>query len=195
MKILLILASCLIFTACSSTPRFQVDPEWLITPPHYTVLFTEPFVNNPKDVADDLPEYTDKFSEWFSKELAKEITKISKTDHPFQKVDDSTLIIMPAPLDKEKIISIPLPDTTMKIHGIAVVIHPIKVWRDKSSKSSNFLVFTAHYTIVDTDKRKLLAYGTLSAVKQFHFVMTKSDWEECVQIFAEKLLEGTPLIK
>ena len=73
-------AFAVLFLVGCSGKHSMVDPEWKKAPDSYIVLVSRPFVGNPDDVADDLPEYTSNFEEWFSAEIATALERNFFTD-------------------------------------------------------------------------------------------------------------------
>jgi hypothetical protein len=200
MKNLLLISITILLISCSS-PRFVINPEWINPPNTFSVFITEPFVGNPDDVKDDLPEFANNFVGWFKSSLGQELEKISGKPPVINQIEDSLLTFVPLQLSEKSIIKIPLPDTTFEAPGIAFFIHPIKVLRHndlpnnrQSTRLPNHqLIFSARYSAIDTESKKILAYGILYSSQTFHFAMTKGDWENAIEELAEELLEGTPL--
>jgi hypothetical protein len=69
MKLALAIASaCALLVGCAA-PRSVMDQGWTQKPAKVKVVFTEPFIANPDDLQDDLPEYVNNFSDWYKAQL------------------------------------------------------------------------------------------------------------------------------
>ena len=189
---------------CSGTPRFHVNPQWKEAPSSFTVLFSEPYVQNQDDVADDLPEYAANFSDWFGQELAIEFEKQSGIKPAVLLQKDEHFSIVPLPLDSSVASRVPIPivDSLPNVKGIVICIHPIQVWRrddrcmgGTSCLPDHYLLFSSTYTIVSMEEQRVLAYGVLGVSSSFKFAMTKGDWEDDMNALVEQILEKTPLKK
>ena len=55
---------CATLIGCAS-PRAVIDESWTQKPTKVKVVFTEPIIANLDDLQDDLPDYYNKFSEWY----------------------------------------------------------------------------------------------------------------------------------
>ena len=69
LKLALAFASaCALLVGCAA-PRSVMDQGWTQKPAKVKVVFTEPFIANPDDLMDDLPEYVNNFSDWYKTQL------------------------------------------------------------------------------------------------------------------------------
>ena len=69
LKLALAFASaCALLLGCAA-PRSVMDQGWTQKPANVKVVFTEPFIANPKDLQDDLPDYVNNFSDWYKAQL------------------------------------------------------------------------------------------------------------------------------
>jgi hypothetical protein len=197
-------AFAVLFLVGCSGKHSLVNPEWKNAPDSYTVLVSRPFVGNPDDVADDLPEYTSNFEEWFSAEIATALEKRTEKK-PSVKVElDENFNLVPLEFGKETFLQTPIPnmDRISGLHGVVISIHPIKFKR-KTEKhysatgttANHWLVVNGTYSIVSADEEKILAYGLCYGISSFKFAMTKGDWENVVDDLAKTVIQDTPLEK
>ena len=197
-------AFAVLFLVGCSGKHSMVDPEWKKAPDSYIVLVSRPFVGNPDDVADDLPEYTSNFEEWFSKEITTVLEKRTEKKTSVKVVLDEHFDLVPLKFGKKGFLQTPIPDldSISGLHGVVISIHPIKFKRKtekhysaNGSIGDHWLVANGAYSIVSVDEQKVLAYGLCYGISSFKFAMTKGDWENVVDDLAKTVIQDTPLEK
>ena len=60
--------ACSILVGCASS-HSVIDQSWTQKPAKVKVVFTEPHIDSPKDLQDDLPDYVNNFSDWYKSQL------------------------------------------------------------------------------------------------------------------------------
>ncbi len=195
-------ATSLAFFGCAKAGYKNVDPSWTEPASSVTVLYTEPVVKNADDVADDLPDYTNNFAEWFTKQIASEFQKQAGITANFVSKDVTDYTMTPTKFGKKEFL-VPSPkfDELGNVSGIVVSMSNIEVSRvsetkftgPTSTETRHYLQYSGEYSIADTDKKTVVTSGTFKARVGLGITMGKGDWEENVANLVEEILKDTPL--
>ncbi|MCR5029695.1 MAG: hypothetical protein K6A31_10630 [Fibrobacter sp.] len=207
MKKTLILAASLLslnLIGCAAGHK-NVDTSWTEAPKTISVLFTEPTVQNKDDVEDDLPEYKDNFSGWFSEQLKAEFAEQTGITPSVveQKSDDSFDMTVTKLGKKEYKVPNPKFDAIGVDEGFVVSIAFLDISRlsetrmivPGSFETKSYLQYLGQYTIADVSGKKVVTSGMFKARVTLGFALQKSDWEENVKNLVEEIIKDTPLEK
>ena len=197
---LLSVAAAFAITACSG-PRYSIDPNWKEKPKSFTVVISEPYVQNQDDVEDDIPEYATHFADWLAQQMQMEFELRTKIKPEIKVTKDEYFDPAILPLDKNKMIKAHLPNTLRidGLQGVIIAIHPIRFRRavdpcpQGGCLNNKYLRAHADYSFSDVSKRQILGYGFVGVQDSFSFAMTKGNWENVVKDMVKKILEETPL--
>lgn len=223
-KILMLAALTMLFVGCApKTTAISIDPSWTEKPAKLTVLFTDPVVENPDDLKDDLPEYVDDFYDWFGRELAKNYGKFTRNSIPLdvQRTEPASITIQTDSIGRTEV-KVPKPANLGE--GYTLVIANANFSRKEDTYANaayhnsgaaygqgvnpgqNSMAFagadlvelglwlSADYAIYNAAGQRV-AFGHHGIKSKFQYAMTRSDWERCVTAFVKKTLAGTPVLR
>lgn len=207
MKKLFTLALCFAamnLIGCASAGLKNVDPSWTEAPSSVTVLFTEPDVQNKDDVVDDLPDFADNFSGWFSKQMGDEFNKQAGMTPKFEVKGMDAFDFVPTTF-KKKNASVPQPkfEAIGEVGGFVISIANVVVSRFSETKmtgltsaeTKSYLQFAGEYSIANASEKKVVTTGSFAAREQLGFALTKSNWENLMETLVEEIIKDTPLKK
>lgn len=196
------LASALMI-GCAS-PKTNVDTTWIDRPSSVKIVFSEPVVGSPKDLADDLPEYVDRFSDWFKERLIDELDNRSKrlVEYSADKVGKNKIGGILKMLDGEKF-AVPK-ITPMKKADVYIVIDDIWFGRTTelayvatpnggSINSIKYFSVKCAFAIHDAKTNAIYSYGYAKGSSQFTFTVAKGDWWDVMHELASQIIYKTPL--
>lgn len=194
---MVLLAACV-----GGSSSSNVNAEWSEKPQSLTVVISEPSVLNKDDLADDIPEYSQNFVEWFSQRLKIELelrTKM-KPEIRIEKAENYETAQFPV---QQSMVTfhLPNPEKMANLHGMVLAIHPVQFWRrDDNCSPHPFGCFYIHhlmakgtYAYMDMDSRKVVGYGFFFFPVSFTMAMARGDWEESVRSMVASIVENTPL--
>lgn len=208
MKKILTLALCLVslsFFGCAKAGLKNVDPSWTEPATAITILYTEPTVKNQDDVADDLPDYANDFTGWFTSQMASEFNSQAGVTPNFkQKANITDFTLTNTKFGKKEFI-IPSPkfDELGDIEGVVIAMSNIEIARVSETRITGpgsvtttfYLQFSGEYSISNMANKTVVASGTFKARQSYGIAMTKGDWEKAMNILVEEILKDTPLKK
>ena len=205
MKKWLSMAVCLVslsLMGCAAGHK-NVDASWTEAPKTISVLFTKPTVQNKDDVEDDLPEYADNFSGWFSEQLKAEFAEQTGITPSIvaQKSDDAFNMTVTKIGKKEYKVPNPKFDAIGVQNGYVISIAFLDVSRlsetrmivPGSFETKSYLQYLGQYTIADVDAKKVVTTGMFKARVSLGFALQKGDWEENVENMVKEIVKDTPL--
>lgn len=196
-----------------------VDPSWTESPKLVKVVFTEPDVEALDDLQDDLPEYVDNFSEWFSAEFVNKMNEYSKDGVVFNMVMANSVGGEKVSLNDETF-KAPKVDEMSDDADVYLVLD--KIWFGRNCSTSagmgvgvaggtaagsggsamGFGATTScsfdamcKFSFYDTKTKKLVSYGKAKGASSYILTVSKSDWKNAVQGLVYKLVGGTPVSK
>lgn len=215
MKLALAIASaCALLVGCAA-PRSVMDQGWTQKPAKVKVVFTEPFIANPDDLQDDLPEYVNNFSDWYKAQLETNLG--SQTNGVLYSVEKVTM-------DKVKFEAAAVNGVNIKVPKVEemdgqadvyLVVNDIWIGRVESETTCTTGGFNAggglgmgttctqdkdftgkgNYAYYDAKTGKRLGYGDFEAKSGYTFAVSLSDWQKVVQKTVSSVLDNTPIKK
>ena len=216
MKFILGVLFLLFLTGC--TPRVVISENWNWRPATIAVIYTNPVVANSDDVEDDLPEYVNSFPVWMSAELKRNIEAKAENlnDHSRMHVSvvayplgisgannfymgESGVMINNRDvfaIDDERLA---LPDA-----DVYLFVDSIQINSRLTGGGLGLLGFLLHegiltmvgnYGFYDGKTHERLGYGTLSALEEYALGVSRSNWENLMEIVVKKLFEDTPVLE
>lgn len=207
MKKIFTIALCLAtlnLVGCAKAGLKNVDPSWTEPAKSVTVLFTEPVVKNQDDVADDLPDYANNFTNWFTQQMASEFKGQADIEASFTAKAVTDFEMTATKLGKKDYL-IPSPkfDELGEVDGLVISISNLEVSKVSETKftgltsteTRSYLQFSGEYSIANPASKTVVSSGTLKAREGLGIAMTKSDWENNMKNMVEEILNGTPLQK
>lgn len=207
MKKLITLALCLAslsFFGCAKAGLKNVDPSWTEPANAITVLYTQPLIKNTDDVADDLPDYANDFSGWFTKQMSSEFASQAGITPTFTSKEIGDFTMTNTKFGKKEFL-IPSPkfDEIGEVDGVVIAMSNIEVARisetkmtgPTSAETRTYLQFSGEYSISNMANKTVVTSGTFKAREGIGFAMTKSNWEANMKNLVEEILKDTPLKK
>lgn len=207
----------LMLAGCGGT-NATISETWNWRPATIAVIFTNPVVMNSDDVADDLPEYVDSFHEWMAEELKKNI--LSKAE---RLRDNSQLrasveryplgvsgavnfyMANPGVIFNEKDIftmddeNLTLPEADAYLFVDAITINSVLTGGGLGLIGlllhEGLLTMKGSYGFYDGKTHERLGFGTLEATEDYVFGVSKSNWENLMEIAVKKLFDETPVLE
>lgn len=203
--ILMMALACVFFVGCAA-PHAVVDSSWSQKPTKVKVVFTEPLVANPDDLADDLPENVNNFSDWYKTELEKNLgTQTNGVLYSVEKISQDKVSTVAAPLND---VNIRIPKITEMENEADVYLVMNDVWIGRTVKpgtcTAGMVSYTCEYpffsgkgdyAFFDAKSGQRLGYGVIAADVSYTFAVTKDDWECVVEKTVKIMLDETPLKK
>ncbi len=204
--------ACAILIGCAA-PRSVVDPSWTQKPGKVKVVFTEPFVANPDDLQDDLPDYVNNFPDWFKAQVEANIGKYSSgVNFSVERISADMVSAEAASLDG---VNIKVPKIKQMDNDADIYLVLNDVWFGRTEAESacagsfgaggvggGMMVggcvskqFTAkgNFAYFDVKTGKRVAYGDFEANSSYTFAVSQGDWESVVLGALDKMLSNTPL--
>ena len=197
-------AASLMFFGCAKAGLKNVDPSWVEPASSITVLYTQPLVKNTDDVADDLPDYANDFSGWFTMQMGSELNNQAGITPSFTKKDISDFTMTVTKFGKKEFL-IPSPkfDQLGEVDGVVIAMSNIDVARISETRVTGpgsvtttfYLQMSGEYSISNMATKTVVASGTYKARQSYGFALTKSDWEKTMKYLVQEILKDTPLKK
>ena len=212
LKLALAFASAFFLMACASA-NLKVDESWKQKPSKVKIVFTEPSVANPEDLADDLPDYVNNFSDWFKAKIEEYLPRYSTgVQYSIEKISSDKISVSNEVVNDTNVV-VPKITEMNSEHEVYLVINDIWIGRttDICHASHNVNSGLGFTTTVDSDYEckvfagkgafayydsktgKRLAYGRFANHSTYTFAVTKSDWENIVWRMLGEIIPGTPL--
>lgn len=204
LKLVLAVAFACAFLVGCAAPRAVIDDSWTRKPTKVKVVFTEPIIANLDDLQDDLPDYYNKFSEWYKTELENNLgEQTSGVRYSVQKISSDNIRINPAPLNNE---NIKVPSVTEMSNSADVYLVLDDIWIGRTTKMStcsngmttyscpqNYFTAKGIYAYYDVKSGRRVGYGDYEANSGYSFVVSLSDWETIMEKAVRIVLNNTPL--
>lgn len=203
--VLMLAMACVFFVGCAA-PHAVLETSWSQKPTKVKVVFTEPLVANPDDLADDLPDHVDNFAEWYKAELEKNLgSQTNGVLYSVEKIAQDKVTTVAAPLNN---VNVKTPKITEMDNEADVYLVMNDVWVGRTTKpgtcTAGMVTYTCdypyfsgkgNYAFFDAKSGQRLGYGVVAADISYTFAVTKSDWESVVEKTVKIILEETPLVK
>lgn len=207
--------ACSILVGCASS-HSVIDQSWIQKPAKVKVVFTEPHIDSPKDLQDDLPDYVNNFSDWYKSQLETNLGAQTKgVLYSVERISQD-LIKTETVSENGSSFWVPAISEMNPEADVYLVINDIWIGRIVSettcSMGGGFGVgggvgmgttcsqnkdFTAkgRYAYYDAKTGKRLGYGDIEAKSGYTFTVSLSDWENVVEKTVSTVLENTPIKK
>ena len=189
---LLVFSVCFFLMACASA-NLKVDESWTQKPSKVKIVFTEPFVANPDDLADDLPDYVNNFSDWFKAKIEEYIPRYSKgVQYSIEKISSDKISVSNEIVNDTNVV-VPKIIEMNSEHEVYLVINDIWIGRKRDicrtqttinngmgfstvvDGHSDCKVFAGMGTFAYYDSKtgKRLAYGRFANKYSYTFAVSK----------------------
>lgn len=208
-SVFMLLLACMLLIGCA--PKlYVVDPSWVLKPSRVKVLFTEPGIGSPKDLADDLPSYVNNFSDWYRAQLesflrastqgvAYSVEKVSRDLISYEFSDmDGTNFKTPKPkvLDGSADVYLVMDDLWIgRIKELSCGGGMGPGFSGPRCVDSKSLNGTGRYAFFDGKTGAKLGYGDIKAQSFFTFTVSLDDWINVVNKTVEIMLKDTPIAR
>ena len=204
-------------TGCGGS-KAVISENWNWRPATIAVIFTNPAVANVEDLEDDLPEYVNSFPVWMAAELKRDIeskaellnnnsqmrvvvkhtsvgitgngnfnmteTGITFNDRDVFSIDDDRLA---------------LPDADVYLFIDAININSVLTGGGMGLIGlllhEGLMTMKATYSFYDGKTHKRLGLGSLEVVEDYVFGVSRSNWENLMEIAVKKLFDDTPVLE
>ena len=216
MKLALAFATvCALLVGCAA-PRSVVDQGWTQKPANVKVVFTEPFIANPDDLQDDLPDYVNNFSDWYKAQLeANFASQTNGIQYSVEKISQDKVKFEAANVNGVNI-KVPKVEEMDNQADIYLVMNDIWIGRVESATTCTTGGFNAagggmgmgttctqdkdftgksSFAYFDPKTGKRLGYGDIEAKSSYTFAVSQSDWMNVMAKTVSTMLDKTPLKK
>ena len=203
-------SACALLVGCAA-PRSVMDQGWTQKPAKVKVVFTEPFIANPDDLMDDLPEYVNNFSDWYKTQLEANLgSQTNGVLYSVQKISQDQIKFEAAAVRGVNI-KVPRITEMEKEADVCLVINDIWIGRTQSEttcstgagfggigmsttcSSQNYFTGKGNYAYFDPKTGKRLGYGDFEAQSSYTFAVSQSDWLNVVEESVSSMLDNTPI--
>lgn len=201
--------ACVLLVGCAPK-HCVIDASWTQRPSRVKVLFTDPIIDSPKDLADDLPEFVNNFSDWYRVQM-EAFFKASSDGvvYSVEKISPDFLAYEASDLDGESIRTprIKMLDGTADVY---LVIADLWIGRIKDMSCSGpmgpgmagpscyaekSLTGRGRYAYFDGKTGAKLGFGDIKAQSFFTFTVSLDDWIEVVNKTVEIVRKDTPMAR
>ena len=212
LKLALAFASaCALLVGCAAS-RSVMDQGWTQKPANVKVVFTEPFIANPKDLQDDLPDYVNNFSDWYKAQLESNFaSQTTGVQYFVEKISQDKVKFEAAAVNGVNI-KVPKIEEMDNQADVYLVINDIWIGRVESGTTCSTGAgagfgmgmtctqnkdFTGkgNFAYFDAKTGKRLGYGDIEAKSSYSFTVSQSDWQNVMTKTVATMLENTPIKK
>ena len=211
MKMYSMLALACAFLIGCAAPRVVVDPSWKEKPASVKVVFTEPFVANPEDLQDDLPDYVDHFQDWYLDQLLTNLAKFAKGVKFSGEMISRDKVKYESGAMEGGNVKVPKYDSMQGDADIYLVMDDLWIGRTEvqstcstgmgaaggagmsASCMTPALANKGSFAYYDAKTGKRLAYGDFQEHKGFTFGVSANDWKNVLYKTSQTLLKKTPI--
>ena len=212
LKLALAFASaCALLVGCAA-PRSVMDQGWTQKPANVKVVFTEPFIANPKDLQDDLPDYVNNFSDWYKAQLESNFaSQTTGVQYFVEKISQDKVKFEAAAVNGVNI-KVPKIEEMDNQADVYLVINDIWIGRVESGTTCSTGAgggfgmgmtctqnkdFTGkgNFAYFDAKTGKRLGYGDIEDKSSYSFTVSQSDWQNVMTKTVATMLENTPIKK
>jgi hypothetical protein len=191
--------------------------DWGVTekPVKVKVVFTEPFIANPDDLQDDLPEYVNNFSDWYKAQLESNLGSQTKGAlYSVEKISMDKVRYDAAPVRNGVNIKVPKVEKMDSEADIYLVMNDIWIGRVETQPVCTTGGFSAggmglgttcssgakfssmgNFAYYNAKTGKRLGYGVFEAGAGYSFAVTQSDWLYVVEETVFTMVQNTPIKK
>jgi hypothetical protein len=185
-----------------------VDPNWKEKPATVNAVFTEPFVANPEDLQDDLPDYVDHFQDWYLDQLLTNLANFAKgVEFSGEMISRNQVVHEPGTMEGENV-KVPKYDSMQGDADIYLVMDDLwigrtEVWSTCSTGMGDATMSVeckvpafankGSFAYYDAKTGKRLAYGDFQEHKGFTFGVSANDWKNVLYKTSQTLLKKTPI--
>ena len=211
LKLALAFASaCALLLGCAA-PRSVMDQGWTQKPANVKVVFTEPFIANPKDLQDDLPDYVNNFSDWYKAQLDSNFaSQTTGVQYFVEKISQDKVKFEAAAVNGVNI-KVPKIEEMDNQADVYLVINDIWIGRVESGTTCSTgaggvgmgmtctqnkdFIGKGNFAYFDAKTGNRLGYGDIEAKSSYTFTVSQSDWLNVMTQTVATMLENTPIKK
>ena len=213
-KLILTTAFACAFLAGCASKRAVVDSTWTQKPSKVKIVFTEPIVANPDDLADDLPDYVHNFSDWYKAQIEANLGDYSNgVLYAVEKVSRDEITSEVSYVNGINI-KTPKMKTMDESADVYLVMDDLWIGRTESETTctpgaggfgaggmgmgmtcSTQKDFTGkgNYAYFDVKTGKKLGYGDFESKASYTFAVSQSDWIDVVKKTVKTMFKDTPI--
>lgn len=215
-KLVLVSLAVLFLMGCGGT-KTTVSENWNWRPATIAVIFTNPVVMNAGDVEDDLPEYVNNFSEWMAAELKRNIEskatllgnnsrlRVYMMTYP-RGISGNVNFYMgeSGVMFEEKDVFALGDELALPEADAYLFIDQLKINSVLTGGGLGLLGLLLHeglmtingsYGFYDGKTHERIGYGTLAAVEDYVFGVSKSNWENLMENAVKFIFDDTPVLE
>ena len=210
--ILSLAVACALFCGCAPK-RSVINTSWTQKPSKVKIVFTEPFVANPDDLADDLPDFVNNFPDWYKAQLEANLANYSNGVLYSVEMISRDAVTSEASNVNGVNVKTPKIKTMDDAADVYLVIDELWIGRTTTTTacagaggmggggfgmgvggcSSNDFTGKGTFAYFDAKTGTKLGYGDFESKVGYTFALTQSDWVEVVKQSVESMFENTPI--
>ena len=214
----LILVALVLFALTGCAPRANISESWDWRPATIAVIFTNPVVANADDIEDDLPEYVNSFHVWMADEIKRNINakaellnnnsqmRVAVMYYPMGVSGNVNFYMGESgvmfndkdvfAIDDERLA---LPDADVYLFVDAININSVLTGGGMGLLGlllhEGILTMKGSYAFYDGKTHQRIGDGSLDAVEEYAFGVSRSNWESLMEIAVKKLFQDTPVLE
>ena len=215
MNFILTMAFASVFLVGCAAKRAVVDTSWTQKPSKVKIVFTEPFVANPDDLADDLPNFVNNFSDWYKAQIEANLSNYSNgVLYAVEKISRDEVTSEASNVNGVNV-KTPKVKTMDESADVYLVMDDLWIGRTESETTCTTGGFSAgggmgmgttcssqkdftgrgNYAFFDAKTGKKLGYGDFESKVGYTFAITQSDWIDVVKKSVDYMFGDTPIAK
>ena len=210
-RIVLMAVACTLLWGCASK-RAVIDTSWTQKPSKVKIVFTEPFIANPADLADDLPDYVNNFSDWYKGQIEANLGDYSSgVLFSVEKISRDAITSEVSNLNGANI-KTPKVNSMDASADVYLVMDDLWIGRTESETTCTPGGFGAggmgmtcssekdfsgkgSFAYFDAKTGAKLGYGEIESKVSYTFAITQSDWVAVVEKTVASMFKNTPIAK
>ena len=215
-KFVLVSFVALLLAGCGGT-KTTVSENWNWRPATIAVIFTNPVVMNEDDVEDDLPEYVDHFHDWMAAELKRNIEskatllsnnsglRVKVIAYPkgisgnvnFYMGESGVMFNEKDAFAMDDELALPEADAYLFIDAIKIncVLTGGGLGLIGLLLHEGLMSINGSYAFYDGKTHERIGFGTLEAVEDYAFGVSRSNWENLMENAVKFMFDGTPVLE
>ena len=214
-KLILTMAMACAFLVGCASKRAVIDASWVQKPSKVKIVFTEPFVANPDDLADDLPNYVNNFPDWYKAQIEANLGNYSNgVLYSVEKVSRDDITYEASNVNGVNI-KTPKFKTMDESADVYLVMDDLWIGRTESEttcttggfgagggfgmgttcSSEKYFTGKGSYAFFDAKTGAKLGYGDFESKVGYTFAITQSDWVDVVKKSVDYMFSDTPIAK
>jgi len=210
--VLMMVVVCVLLGGCAKK-LVKIDESWIQKPSKVKIVFTEPSIGSPKDLADDLPDFVDNFADWYKSQIEENLGRFSNgVRYSVEKVSRDLVTYEFSDMDGSnfKTPKMKMMDESADVY---LVMDDLWIGRVVSEEPTcmttggfngmatttcapdKFFTGRGRYAFFDAKTGKKLGYGDIESKVGYTFTVSRGDWIDVVRKTVNTMLEDTPIAK